>query len=130
MRVPIHELEISYVRSSGPGGQNVNKVNSKCVVRWAILKSPAVSEPVRERFAQRFASKLTTEGELVLTGDRFRDQKRNYEDCIQKIEQMLESVARPPKVRKATKATYSSKRKRLDSKRLQGLKKAARRGYD
>jgi ribosome-associated protein len=127
MQPPLHELEITYVRSSGPGGQNVNKVNSKCVIRWDVLGSPSISPSVRERFAERFASKLTVAGELVVTSDRHRDQKRNYEDCIQKISEMLSLVARPPKLRKKTKPTKGSQRRRLEGKKVQSDKKAARR---
>ena len=128
LRIPLSEIELSYVRSSGPGGQNVNKVNSKCVLRWAALSSPALLPPVCERLREVHANKLTLAGELVLSSDRFRDQKRNYEDCLDKLRQLLLEVARPPKQRKASKPTRSSKRRRLDHKRAHSSKKASRRG--
>jgi ribosome-associated protein len=126
LSVPIHELECDYVRSSGPGGQNVNKVNSKCVMRWSVATTPSLPEPVRARFMERFASRLTLEGELVLTSDRFRDQRRNFEDCLEKAQTMLDSVLRPPKPRVKTKPSKGSKRRRLSDKRAHSEKKAAR----
>lgn len=128
VHVPLDELECSYVRSSGPGGQNVNKVNSKCVLRWAFATSPRVRADVRARFIERYGNRLTLEGVLVLTGDRFRDQKRNYEDCVAKLQEMLDEVAMPPKPRRETKPTRSSKRRRVDDKRAHAQKKAFRRG--
>ena len=84
VRIPFSELELSYARSSGPGGQNVNKVNSKAVLRWSVLKSPSLREDLRQRLLKRLSSRLTVEGEIVLSSDRFRDQTRNRDDCLEK----------------------------------------------
>jgi len=126
IEIPLNEFEFSFARSSGPGGQNVNKVNSKAVLRWNPSKCPHLGIGPRERFLRIFASRLTTEGELVLTSDRFRDQLRNQEDCIQKLKDMLLSVATPPKPRKKTKPSFSSKLKRHESKRKHADKKRSR----
>ena len=127
MLIPYGEFDLSYVRSSGPGGQNVNKVNSKCVLRWSPVMSSSITESVRARFLERFASRLTTEGELVLSSDRYRDQKRNFDDCVEKLQQMLEAVARPPKIRKPTKPSKGSQRRLKAAKKAHSEKKSARR---
>ena len=120
------EIECSYARSSGPGGQNVNKVNSKCILRWSIRETPSLSIAVKARFLARYASRLTNDGEIIITSDRSRDQKRNFEDCIEKLKEMVELVLRPPKVRTKTKPTKGSVRRREAGKKAQSDKKAAR----
>jgi ribosome-associated protein len=128
--VPQDELLFTYVRSSGAGGQNVNKVNSKAVLRWNALSSRALFGGVRERFVQRFGSRLTSDGDLIITSDRHRDQGRNAADCMEKLREMLSSIATPPKKRKATKPTYGSKMRRLKSKSVNSEKKQNRRIRD
>ncbi len=128
---PFHEMEFSYVRSSGPGGQNVNKVNSKCMLRWDVFSSPSLRPEVRARFLSRFGSRLTQEGVLILTSDRYRDQKRNQEDCLEKLAEMLALVARPPKVRRPSKPTFSSRKKAEKAKKAHSDKKTQRKkGWD
>lgn len=122
------ELEFSYARSSGPGGQNVNKVNSKALLRWRPDNLP---HDIKWRFLQKFGYKLSTEGDLLITSDRYRDRLRNQEDCLEKLKQMLLEVENPPKPRKKTKPTRASKIKRTTSKRLHGEKKRLRKvSYD
>jgi ribosome-associated protein len=130
IRIPLDEFEFTYARSSGPGGQNVNKVNSKAVLRWSPTLSPNVPADVRARFLSRYASKLTTEGELVIHSERYRDQRQNVDDCLEKVREMLAAVARPPKARKKTKPSYGSKLRRLDSKKRDSAKKQNRRSWD
>ncbi len=125
-----NELQISYVRSSGPGGQNVNKVNSKCVLRWNPAQSAALSADVLHRFIELFRSKLTTEGDLILTSDRFRDQKRNLEDCIEKLASLIQSAKTPPRPRKKTRPTFGSRVRKKKEKKSQSDKKRARSGRD
>ena len=125
--IPQEELEFTYVRSSGAGGQNVNKVSSKAVLRWNPHLSRALNEPQRARFLEAYSSKLTKEGELILTSDRHRDQGRNTADALEKLREMINLIAKPPKARKATKPTFGSKQRRLKTKKVNSDKKAGRR---
>jgi ribosome-associated protein len=127
IQIPDGEFAFTYARSSGPGGQNVNKVNSKAVLRWSPTTSPSLPEEVRARFLDRYASRLTTEGELILTSQRSRDQNRNSEDCLERLKDMLLAVTRRPIRRRPTKPTRGSHRRRLEAKRIQSGKKRNRR---
>lgn len=127
MLPPRSEFYFTYTRSSGPGGQNVNKVNSKAVLHWNVALSPSLPEDVRARLLARYPNRITKEGELQITSDRFRDRGKNEADCLEKLREILASVKTPPKPRKKTKPTRASRRKRLESKRLHGEKKKARR---
>jgi len=127
LKIPLAELEITFARSSGPGGQNVNKVNSKAVLRWAARSSPTLPDAVRERFLQKYSSRLTTEGELLVTSQRYRDAPRNSQDCIEKLRAMLLAVAQPPKRRRVTRHTKGSVERRLQGKRRQSSAKQNRR---
>jgi ribosome-associated protein len=128
--IPPDELEITYARSGGPGGQNVNKVNSKAVLRWSVINSPSLPEDVRARFIEKFQSRLTTDGELILTSQKHRDQASNTSDCLEKLRNMLEAAARVPIVRRPTRPTLGSKIRRVDEKRENSRKKHQRRsGY-
>lgn len=129
IRIPLDEFEFTYVRSSGPGGQNVNKVNSKAVLRWNPTTSPSLPNDVRQRFLESFPSRLTNGGELIVTSERFRDQRQNADDCVAKVRALLSAVARPPKKRKKTKPSRASKERRLDSKRRDSAKKRDRRDF-
>jgi ribosome-associated protein len=121
------EFTFTFVRSSGPGGQNVNKVNSKAVLRWPVMQSPALPAEVRQRFVARFGRRLTGEGELVLSSQRYRDQGRNVADCLDKLKSMLAAVAARPVVRKPTKPTRGSITRRLEHKGRTSHKKQQRR---
>jgi ribosome-associated protein len=128
--LPQEELIFTYARSSGAGGQNVNKVNSKAILRWNPRMSRALSEGVRERFLARYGNRLTADGDLIVMSDRFRDQGRNAADCLEKLREMIATVATPPKKRRATKPTFGSKVRRLKSKREHSEKKQNRRFRD
>jgi ribosome-associated protein len=130
IRIPFSELECSYCRSTGPGGQNVNKVNSKCVLRWDLLNSSGIPPAARSRFQAQFANHLTNDGVLVMSSDRFRDQRRNFEDCIEKLTAMLEKIAVPPKPRTRTRPTRGSVRRRRQDKEANSVVKKARRRPD
>ena len=127
LKIPLREFRFTFARSSGPGGQNVNKLNTKATLRWPVLGSRSLPEPVRKRFLARYRRRVTAEGDLLITSQRFRDAGRNVADCLEKLRQMLAEVAVAPKVRKATRPTRASVRRRLDNKRRQSRKKQSRR---
>lgn len=124
--LPENELRFRYVRSSGPGGQNVNKVNSKAELRWRVVDSRWISVEHQLRFQQMFANRINALGELVLTSDEHRDQLRNAEACRARLRQMLRASAKAPVARKATKPSRAAKAKRLESKRLNSVVKRLR----
>ncbi len=126
IRIPLREFHFRFSRSSGAGGQNVNKVNTKATLRWGVAGSASLPGDVRERFCERFRRRITGEGELVVTSQRFRDQGRNVADCLEKLRGMLEEVARPPKKRAATKPTRGAKERRLKKKHEHSDKKKTR----
>jgi ribosome-associated protein len=125
--IPEAELRLSFARSSGPGGQNVNKVSSKAVLHFSVLTSPSLPPDVRERFLERFRSRITNAGEIVIHSDEFRDQPKNIAACYEKLRQMVLQVLRPPKQRRATKPTRGSKVRRLNDKKSRSKLKEGRR---
>src|SRR5262245_42409094 len=94
--IPDSELKFSFARSSGPGGQNVNKVSSKATLRFGAVDSPSLPPDVKQRLLGTFRSRLTSEGEFVISSQEFRDQPRNIEACLAKLKAMILAVARPP----------------------------------
>lgn len=127
IRVPLAELRFTFARSSGPGGQNVNKVNSKATLHWPVAASTGVPDDVRSRFLAAFGSQINKLGELVLQSQRYRDQERNIADCREKLRGMLRQVAQPPKRRKRTRPSRASKQRRLDNKKARSEAKSRRR---
>ena len=123
--LPFSEFTFTYSRSGGAGGQNVNKVNSKVTLHWNLLQDSVCPAPVKERFKNRF-SRFVVGDEVQITSQESRSQKVNQDECIQKLHSMLNSVLRPPKMRKAPKPTRSSIKKRLESKKKDSLKKENR----
>ena len=117
IRIPHDEFAFEHSRSSGPGGQNVNKVNSKVALRWRPQESPSLPDDVRQRFAVRFASRLLNDGSLLIVCEKSRSQLLNRVGCLEQLSQMLTEVAIPPKRRRPTKPTRGSKLRRLDDKR-------------
>lgn len=127
IRVPIAELEFLFARSSGPGGQNVNKVNSKVQLRWNMGASRALPPEVAQRFKSQNRNKFTDDGVFLLVGQQFRDQPRNKADVIERLRELLVAASKAPKVRRPTKATRGSKLRRLDAKKRRSSRKAGRR---
>ena len=127
IKVPRDEFQWSFARSSGPGGQNVNKVSSKAVLRWPVAASAALPAEVRQRFMARYRRRITREGELVLSSQRYRDQGRNIDDCLEKLTTMLVEVATVPRARRATRPTRGSTERRLKRKQELSSKKQLRR---
>ena len=128
IRIALAELHFTFSRSSGPGGQNVNKVNSKATLHWTVASSAGLPDDVRDRFVTAFRSQINKQGELVLHSQRYRDQERNVADCLKKLSAMLLRVAQPPKHRKPTRPTRGSKQRRLDNKKARSEVKSRRRG--
>jgi ribosome-associated protein len=127
IQIPLDEFEFTYARSGGPGGQNVNKVNSKAVLRWNLVASPTLPDDVRDRFLATFGTRVLATGEVLITSEESRDQIRNKELCLEKLAEMLRAVARPPKARRATKPSKGSIRRRLETKQQNSERKANRR---
>ncbi len=125
LSIPEDHLHWSFARSSGPGGQNVNKVNSKATLRWALpvdFLPPAPMSRFR-RLAQRY---ITTEGEVVIQSQQFRDQTQNIDSCREKLKVLIVAALIQPKRRVATKPSKAAKRRRLDDKKMLSDKKKTR----
>jgi len=127
IKIPDAELRLSFARSGGPGGQNVNKVSSKAVLHWDVLNSPSLPPDVRARFIEAYPTRITKAGEIVIHSEEFRDQPKNIQACYDKLRAMITAVLRPPKKRRATKPTKGSKVRRLNEKKLRSETKAGRR---
>lgn len=118
---------LSFAASSGPGGQHVNKVASKAVLRWDVAGSPALLADDRELLLLRLRSRLTTGGELVLSSDRYRDQGRNVDDVLDRLVSLLRAALYRAPPRKKSRPTRASKERRLASKRRRSEVKRGRR---
>ena len=124
--IRLTEFKFSYARSPGPGGQNVNKVNSKVILKWSLNKTKSLPESVKLRFEKKFAKRISREGDLVLSSHRFRDQGRNVADCLSKLREMILTVAVEPKIRKKKSVSLGAKRRRLDNKKRKSATKQSR----
>jgi ribosome-associated protein len=126
IQIPEDEFTFTFVRSGGPGGQNVNKVASKAVLRWNVAGSPSLPEEVRQRLTARQRGRITTEGDLLVTSQRYRDQERNRQDCLEKLRALVLEATRVPRARKKTKPTAGAHRRRLAEKRRRSARKQER----
>ena len=125
--IPDSELSWSFVRSGGPGGQNVNKVASKAVLRWDLEASPSLPPEVKTRLRTLQRRRVTTEGELIVTAQTWRDQEKNREECLEKLRAWIFEALKVPKPRRPTKPTRGSREARLQEKRRRAGTKQARR---
>jgi ribosome-associated protein len=121
------ELDIRFVRSSGPGGQNVNKVSTAAQLRFDARRSPSLPDEVATRLIRLAGARATKDGVIVINADRFRTQERNREDAIARLAALITRAAEKPKPRKATKPTKAAKQKRMDEKSKRGAVKKLRR---
>ena len=128
LTIPAGELEISFARSGGPGGQNVNKVSSKVDLRWNPATSAALGEDDRAWLLQKLRSRLTGDGTLIVTSTATRDQIANRADAMSKLALIVAAALDRPKPRKPTRPSKGAKRRRLADKRHHAEKKANRRG--
>ena len=127
LKIPLREFRFSFTRSSGPGGQNVNKVNTKATLRWSLRATPSRPQAVRRRLLAKYGRRVNAQGELVISSQRFRDAGRNVADCLEKLRKMLAEAAVAPRARRPTRPTAASVRRRLDQKRKHSQKKRLRR---
>jgi ribosome-associated protein len=124
------ELEERFVRASGPGGQNVNKVSTAVELRFDVLGSPSLPEGVRVRLARLAGRRLSDEGILVIRADRFRTQERNREDARERLAELVLKATIVPKRRVPTKPSRASKARRRDDKKKRGRVKRLRGSRD
>jgi ribosome-associated protein len=125
--LPEDELRFQFKLASGPGGQNVNKVATAVELRFDVARSPSLPDPVRARLLALGGSRVTQEGELLITARRFRSQERNRQDAIERLVALIQKAATPPKPRLRTKPSRAAKQRRMDEKRRVGEKKQTRR---
>ncbi|MGO4386028.1 alternative ribosome rescue aminoacyl-tRNA hydrolase ArfB [Microvirga sp. 2YAF29] len=123
------ELQESFIRASGPGGQNVNKVESAVQLRFDVRNSPSLPEDVKERLERIAGKRLTNDGVLIITAQRFRMQERNREDAVNRLVELIRQATERPKPRRPTRPTLASKKRRLEAKgRRSEIKKGRGKG--
>jgi ribosome-associated protein len=127
-----NEIQLDFVRSSGPGGQNVNKVASAVQLRFDIDASAALPDAAKHRLRSLSRNRVTSEGVLILEAKRFRTQEQNRQDAIQRFIELIQRSLYQPKARKRTKPSQAAREKRLQEKRQRGERKKLRqnRTYD
>ncbi len=125
--IPLREISFSFVRASGPGGQNVNKVATAVQLRFDAAGSPSLPDAVRERLLRIARTRINREGFLQIDARRYRTQERNRQDALQRLVKLLQSAAREPVRRIPTRPSTAAKQRRLQEKKLRGETKRRRR---
>jgi ribosome-associated protein len=120
------EIQIVFICSPGPGGQNVNKLSTAAQLRFNVLSSPSLPEDIRLRLIDKLGDKLTREGEIIIKASRHRTQERNKQDALDRLVAILKTAVYLPKKRKKTKPTRASVQRRLSEKKLHGKNKSLR----
>lgn len=120
------EIQEAFVRASGPGGQNVNKVSTAVQLRFDVVHSPSLPDPVRARLIALAGRRLTQDGVLVIEADRYRSQRRNRDDALERLIELIREACEVEKPRHPTRPTLASKKRRLDSKLRRGETKKLR----
>jgi ribosome-associated protein len=126
--IPAAELQLAFSRSGGPGGQNVNKVETKVELRWNPSQSAMLNDADRAWLLERLASRITQAGDLLVTSSRTRDQAKNREDAMAKMAQIVRSALERPKPRKRTRPSRASEERRIQEKKRRAAIKQRRRG--
>lgn len=127
IRIPDGEIRFTFIRSAGPGGQNVNKLSTAVQLRFDVEGSPSLPERVKRRLALFAGSRLTSGGELLIEARRFRTRERNRRDALDRLTALIRKAAHRPKTRRPTKPSKAAKRARLESKLRRGRTKELRR---
>jgi len=120
------EIQEDFVRASGPGGQNVNKVSTAVQLRFDVAHSPSLPEPVRARLMALAGRRLTQDGVLILSAERYRSQQRNRDDALERLIELIREACEVETPRRPTRPTLASKKRRLDSKQRRGETKKLR----
>jgi ribosome-associated protein len=121
-----NEIDEEFIRASGPGGQNVNKVSTAVQMRFDVRRSPSLPEDVRQRLMKLGGKRITSDGVLIIEASRFRHQDRNRQDALERLKELIRRAAYKPKSRIKTKPTGAAKQKRLEAKHRRSEKKQIR----
>ncbi len=130
IRIPDDELEFEFIRSPGPGGQNVNKVATSVRLRFDVAHSPSLPDDVRRRLMEREAGRVNADGVLTIRASRHRTRERNRREAVERLEAMIRAALHVPRPRRPTRPTAASRRRRLEEKRHRSRIKRQRRSLD